>query len=217
MEWLKLNSVALVRERTIPTQRPPLVGEVSTNFCGGCHMVSVTDPYGRNLDFLDRSLYFFFQVALQPYSRGWVDPASNSLLLRKSGSAGNWTRTCSQDLWPQGHRGGPWNDFVYKIFDRCFYSASITTCKRKHMLKDDNVFGSLRSTTFVHEVPRLRLLNHLFPELPNIYLSWDVESVMELYGQRFYKSALLSRERSSGRLVCLLREFDVAVSTTLRK
>ena len=29
----KLNSVALVRTRTIPTERPPPVGEVSTNFC----------------------------------------------------------------------------------------------------------------------------------------------------------------------------------------
>ena len=29
----KLNSVALVRERTIPTERPPPVGEVSANFC----------------------------------------------------------------------------------------------------------------------------------------------------------------------------------------
>jgi hypothetical protein len=31
---VKLNSVALVRERTIPTERPPLVGEVSAYFCG---------------------------------------------------------------------------------------------------------------------------------------------------------------------------------------
>jgi hypothetical protein len=30
----KLNSVALVRERTIPTERPPPVGEVSANFSG---------------------------------------------------------------------------------------------------------------------------------------------------------------------------------------
>jgi hypothetical protein len=30
----KLNSVALVRERTIPTERPPPVGEVSANICG---------------------------------------------------------------------------------------------------------------------------------------------------------------------------------------
>jgi len=29
-----LNSVALVRERTIATERPPPVGEVSANFCG---------------------------------------------------------------------------------------------------------------------------------------------------------------------------------------
>ena len=30
----KKISVALVRERTIPTERPPPVGEVSANFCG---------------------------------------------------------------------------------------------------------------------------------------------------------------------------------------
>jgi hypothetical protein len=30
----KKNSVALVRERTIPAERPPLVGEVNANFCG---------------------------------------------------------------------------------------------------------------------------------------------------------------------------------------
>jgi hypothetical protein len=33
--WLKkINSVAVVRKRTIPTERPPLVGEVSANFGG---------------------------------------------------------------------------------------------------------------------------------------------------------------------------------------
>jgi hypothetical protein len=36
----------------------------------GCHVVNVTDPYGRIFDFLDRSRYFFFQVAPQLYSRG---------------------------------------------------------------------------------------------------------------------------------------------------
>jgi hypothetical protein len=29
----KLNSVAVVRKRTIPTERPPLVGEVSVKLC----------------------------------------------------------------------------------------------------------------------------------------------------------------------------------------
>jgi hypothetical protein len=35
-----------------------------------CCVVSVTDPYGRILGFLDRSRYFFFQVAPQLYLRG---------------------------------------------------------------------------------------------------------------------------------------------------
>jgi hypothetical protein len=58
-----------------------------------CRAVSVTDPYGHILGFLDQSRYFFFQVAPQLYSRGWVDPVPDPLLLRKSGSAGNRTRT----------------------------------------------------------------------------------------------------------------------------
>jgi CBS-domain-containing membrane protein len=36
----------------------------------GCHVVSVMEPYGRILGFLDRSLYLSFRVALQLYSRG---------------------------------------------------------------------------------------------------------------------------------------------------
>jgi hypothetical protein len=36
----------------------------------GCHVVSVTDPCSRILVFLDRSHYFFFQVAPQLYSQG---------------------------------------------------------------------------------------------------------------------------------------------------
>jgi hypothetical protein len=30
----KLISVALIRKRTIPTERPPFVDELSANFCG---------------------------------------------------------------------------------------------------------------------------------------------------------------------------------------
>jgi hypothetical protein len=56
-------------------------------------VASVTDPYDRILAFLDWSRYFFFQVAAQFYSRGWVDLVPDPLLLRKSGSAGNRTRT----------------------------------------------------------------------------------------------------------------------------
>jgi hypothetical protein len=34
LNYAKLNSVALVRKRTIPTTLPSHVGEVSANFCG---------------------------------------------------------------------------------------------------------------------------------------------------------------------------------------
>jgi hypothetical protein len=57
----------------------------------GCHVVSVMDPYGRILGFLDRSRYFFYQVAPQLYSRSWVDPVPDPLSFF-SGSAGNRTR-----------------------------------------------------------------------------------------------------------------------------
>jgi hypothetical protein len=36
----------------------------------GCNVVSVTDPWCRIVGFLDRSGYFFFQVAPQLYLRG---------------------------------------------------------------------------------------------------------------------------------------------------
>jgi hypothetical protein len=58
-----------------------------------CRVVSVTNPHGRILVFPDRSRYFPFQAAPQLYSRGWVDPVPDPLLLRKSGIAGNRTQT----------------------------------------------------------------------------------------------------------------------------
>jgi hypothetical protein len=70
---------------------------------------SETDPHGRNLAFPDWSRCYFFPVAPQLYSRGWVDSVPDPLLLRKSGSAGNQTRDlwiCNQELWPLDHRGG---------------------------------------------------------------------------------------------------------------
>jgi hypothetical protein len=59
----------------------------------GCCVMSVMDPYGRILGFLNRSRYFFFQVAPQLYSRGGMNPVSDPLLLEKSVSAGNRTQT----------------------------------------------------------------------------------------------------------------------------
>jgi hypothetical protein len=40
------NSVVLTRERTIPTEQPPLAGKISTKFLQieGCCVVSAADP-----------------------------------------------------------------------------------------------------------------------------------------------------------------------------
>jgi hypothetical protein len=44
----KLNSVALARERTMTTERPPLVGEMVPTFADrGCRVVSATDSHCR--------------------------------------------------------------------------------------------------------------------------------------------------------------------------
>ena len=61
-EDIKLNSVALVRERTIPTERPPPVGEVSANFCGqrGVMWSAQRVPTAVNLCFLDLEPLLFF-------------------------------------------------------------------------------------------------------------------------------------------------------------
>jgi hypothetical protein len=76
--------MAWVRERTIPTDRRLSTKLVSTVADRRCYVVSVTNPYCRNLDFLDRSRYFLFQVA-PLYSQGWVDFVPDP---RASGSVG---------------------------------------------------------------------------------------------------------------------------------
>jgi hypothetical protein len=92
--YLEKKSVAWVRERTIQTERLPLVGEVSANFCGVRVPHGQRDgslwPYSR---FSRQEPLLFYQVAPQLYSRGWVDPVPDPPLLGKSGSVGNWTRT----------------------------------------------------------------------------------------------------------------------------
>jgi hypothetical protein len=55
--------VAFVHERTIPTERPPVVGEVSANLLRieGVAWSAQRIPTVVNLGFLDRSRYFSFQ------------------------------------------------------------------------------------------------------------------------------------------------------------
>jgi hypothetical protein len=60
----KLNPMVWVRERTIPTERPPLVGEVLPTCADRrCHVVSVTDSSGRISRFSRQEPLLFYQVA----------------------------------------------------------------------------------------------------------------------------------------------------------
>jgi hypothetical protein len=62
-----MNSVDLVRERSIPTDRAPRIDQVSANFCG---MEGVALSEQRSSRPYSRISSFFFQVAPQLYSRG---------------------------------------------------------------------------------------------------------------------------------------------------
>jgi hypothetical protein len=55
------QTVALVRKRTIPTERPPLVGEVSTSLlrAEGVTWSAQRIPTAVNLGFLDLGRYLF--------------------------------------------------------------------------------------------------------------------------------------------------------------
>jgi hypothetical protein len=69
-------------------------------------VISATGPKTFNLGFLDRSRYFFIQVAPQLSSRGLVDTVRD-LSLKESGSVGNRTRNlsvCGQELLPLDYR-----------------------------------------------------------------------------------------------------------------
>jgi hypothetical protein len=95
----------------IPTERPPLVGEVSADISGERVSRGQRNKLPQPLIsiFYTRSSYFSIQVAPQLQPRGCVELVPDPLLLRKSGSAGNRTRDlyiCSQELWSLDHRGG---------------------------------------------------------------------------------------------------------------
>jgi hypothetical protein len=77
----KKNSMVWVREQTIPTKRPPLIGEVSANFLriegatwSAWRIPTAVFSVSRQEPLL------FYQVAPQLYSRGWVYPVPDPLL-----------------------------------------------------------------------------------------------------------------------------------------
>jgi hypothetical protein len=104
------NSVAWVCERTIPTERPPLLGEVSANFL--CIRVPLGQrdgslrPYSRlsrpePLLFLSSSSSVVLSRQSRPHSRATT--SQNSWWCRGSNAG---LCICSQEPWLLDHRGG---------------------------------------------------------------------------------------------------------------
>jgi hypothetical protein len=69
LDAVKKNSMIWVRERTIPTERPPLVGEVIANFCGKRVPRGQRDGSLQLYSRISRQeQLLFYQVAPQLYS-----------------------------------------------------------------------------------------------------------------------------------------------------
>jgi hypothetical protein len=165
--------VALVRKRTIPTERLPHVGEVSANFRGYSMSRHQRKGSSRPLIsiFYTRIRYVTIHVATQLHSRGRVDPVPDPLHLRKCGSAENRSRDiciCSQELWALDHRWGLikfWNALYSKLVSLpvhahwSIYSCTMRYCSQALIL------------SFFHEQERGRrdaLLN-----CPFVFISAD--------------------------------------------
>jgi hypothetical protein len=104
------NYVTLVRERTIQTERPPLVGEVTANFCGWWVPHGQRDGSLRPYSGISRpeSLLFLpssFSIVLTRLRGPRFRPTtSQKMWLSREWNPGLWI--CSQELWPLDHRGG---------------------------------------------------------------------------------------------------------------
>jgi hypothetical protein len=86
MPKLKLNSVSLVRERTVPTERPAHFGEVSANFCG--------EKVSRGQR--DGSLLPYYRFS-RPEPQLFLPSSSSMVLTRLSGPRSKLTT--SQKIW----------------------------------------------------------------------------------------------------------------------
>jgi hypothetical protein len=87
------HSVALVCERTTPTEQLLLVGKDSANFCGKWVSRGQMDPYGHIISFSSPEPLLFLPSSSSIVLTRLSGPRSRPLLLRKSGSTGKRTRT----------------------------------------------------------------------------------------------------------------------------
>jgi hypothetical protein len=154
----------------------------------GDRVVSATDPHCRNLSFRDPELLLFRSSSSSVILTRLSDPVPNSLLLRKSGSAGNRTWDlwiCSQELWPLERRGRPTLPLLFRLSSCvCIHSPTCATCNTHFYRSRFNIFfiGSMYSTEvttdFSGTVCMFRrltwLLNAVYQFLTDIRDKWKV-------------------------------------------
>jgi hypothetical protein len=137
--------MASVRKRTIPTERPPLVSEVSAKFLRIEGDESLR-PYSR----LSRPESLFL-----PPRRGWVDPVTDPLLIRKSGSTGNRIGTSGSVARNSDH----WTTDAVTTFWTIFKNSARTSLKA-HYFSATHITPLTRrlySQVWVDPVPDLLL------------------------------------------------------------
>jgi hypothetical protein len=151
----------------------------------GCRVVNATNPHGRQSWFSRPEPLLSFQVAPHLSSLGWVDPVLDPLLLRKFGSAENWTRDlwiCSQELWPRKHRRGRIHLTFLKYIKMKMTSATATA-----------IVTTVKSCVF----------SDITPCSPSTDFMEDRTTAMR-------PSILQQQQKRSWRLQCNSREWDSA-------
>jgi hypothetical protein len=105
----------------------------------------------------------FYQVAPQLYSRGWVDPVPDPLLIfflvvRESNPG---LRICSQELWPLDHRGGPPVIKTLQLVWRDKESTCLSAVNTPPLLKSERLIWCDIISTWLHAVHECPLLKTL--------------------------------------------------------
>jgi hypothetical protein len=184
-----------VRERTIPTERPPLVSEVIANFCGYRVPRDQRDgflrPYSR---FSRQEPLLFYQIAPQLYSRGWVDPVADSLLFF-SGSVGNRTRASGSVAKNSDHQT---TEAVQKlntcinIHHRCKFLDEIVTLLGIIILIAAAALVASHSATFINHAFSFPILSGLERNL-TIWLQRTLWVILFVWKKKIFEASGVSK------------------------
>jgi hypothetical protein len=112
----RLRVEALFHERTIPNERPPHICEVSANFCRQSSSRGQLNEYPLTYSRLSRPEPLLFLPNNSSIELTRLSEHCSRPILRKSGSAGNWTWhlwSCSREISPLDHRGSPCVTYIY--------------------------------------------------------------------------------------------------------